>query len=142
MKNLSFDEIKQVLNIVEKSYIVHEKWYEDLIKTLLCRLPIEDRFIGKCPHQKCQFGQWLYSENSRHLRNLPAFIKIEALHDRMHASAKEMCVRMKTTGFVLEHDYVAFLQHVHLFRENMNEFKHRVLSTLAHVENDAVEVKK
>ncbi|MCH1930960.1 CZB domain-containing protein [Shewanella sp. A25] len=142
MANLSFHEIKQVLNIVERSYIVHEKWHEDLIRTLLCRLPIEDKFIGKCPHEKCEFGQWLYSDNSRHLRSLPAFIKIEALHNRMHSSAKEMCVRMKATGYVVEHDYEAFVQNVHVFRENLNEFKHRVLSTLAHIENETETIKK
>ncbi|MCH1924841.1 CZB domain-containing protein [Shewanella sp. C32] len=113
---------------------MHQQWYDELVRILLCRLPIQHKYIGTKSHQSCEFGRWLYSENSKHLRKLPAFVKMEQLHAKMHESAREMCMKMQATGLVQEQDYDYFMRNVTFFRKDLSEFKFRVLSTLSHVE--------
>ena len=42
MKNISSKDIEQIYQTIEKALQMHTKWYEDLMRTLLCQLPLPE----------------------------------------------------------------------------------------------------
>lgn len=136
MNNLSHEDSKRILETIDNAFLVHTKWFEDLTRMLLCKLPLRDSYVAKDAHKKCEFGCWLYSSKNRRLRDLPAFVKIEELHEKMHDSAKEMCLKMKATGMIREEDYDYFIRNMTAFRNELAEFRQRVSVTMDQVQNN------
>jgi len=62
----------------------------------------------------------------KQVENLPAFILIGSLHKLMHISAREICQKVKATGYVQEADYDYFFRSLTLFRQELNTLKHKV----------------
>lgn len=133
MSNVAPEDIEQILETIDKALLMHTRWYEDLMRTLLCRLPVPLSITAKDAHNRCDFGCWLYGERNSRLHVLPAFTKIDALHKTMHDSARELSLKMEANGKAPEEDYDYFLRNVTQFRNELNDFRQRVLATLNHV---------
>lgn len=133
MSSVSAEEIEQILGTIEKALQMHTKWYEDLVRRLLCKLPLPDSVVAKNAHQHCDFGCWFYGNINERSHGLPAFAEIGELHKIMHDSARELYLKMKATGMVHEDDYDYFTRNVSRFKGELAEFRQRVLNTLNHV---------
>lgn len=133
MKNVSAEEIKKILETIDHALDSHTKWYEQLVRTLLCRTRMEDALIAKDAHYKCGFGSWFYSNKESGFYELPAFITIGELHKTMHDSARDICLKMNATGLVQGDDYDYFLRNMTHFREALTDFRKRVLDTLEQI---------
>ncbi len=130
MSNISPEKIEQVLKIVDAALLMHTRWYDDLIRTLLCKTPMDESYVAMDAHRKCSFGCWFYAQNDAGFHDLPSASKIEAMHKTMHDSAREICLKMKANGLVKEEDYDYFNRNLALFREELTNFRQRVLNTL------------
>jgi hypothetical protein len=64
---------------------------------------------------------------------LPAFKKIGELHKAMHDSAREVCQNIKATGSAPEVEYDAFRNNMMLFRQELDNFKSKIVHTLENV---------
>ena len=130
MKKISSKDIEQIYQTIEKALQMHTKWYEDLMRTLLCQLPLPESITDNAAHMKCDFGCWLYSEQNTYLHRIPAFSKIKKLHELMHGGARDMSLNMKENGMILEDDYDYFMRNALNFRNELTGFRDRVLATL------------
>jgi diguanylate cyclase len=135
MINVTSKELDRILVTTKDALSLHDQWREGLIPTLICKLPIADQYVAENAHRKCEFGCWFYSKGASHLRNLPALSKIGELHQAMHLSAREICIKNKGTGMVAEEDYDQHLGRVSQFREELLALQSRVLYTLQNIDS-------
>lgn len=93
MSNVSSDELGKMLKVVEEALLNHTKWHDDLVRRLLCHLPPSESMLVKDAHHRCAFGIWFYGMGKDQVKELPAFKRIGELHEAMHNSAREVCVK-------------------------------------------------
>lgn len=135
MINVTAEELEKIISTIDEALDLHAKWRENLERTLICRLPPPEGSMAEDAHLKCAFGHWFYSKGNAHLRNLPAFIKIGKLHQAMHDTAREVCIRGKGLGHISAADYDLFLGELSTFREELLNLQHRVSFTLQNIDS-------
>ena len=126
MASISSVDIQNINHQIDQALANHRKWHDDLIRRLLCRLPLPDSVMAQAAYRHCEFGTWFYGMGKKQVENLPAFILIGSLHKLMHISAREICQKVKATGYVQEADYDYFFRSLTLFRQELNTLKHKV----------------
>lgn len=135
MINVTSEELERILTTIEEALVLHEKWRENLQRTFACRLPPAQADMAEDAHQRCAFGHWFYSKGNSNLRNLAVFKKIGELHQAMHQSAREVCLKIKGTGQVAVEDYDQYLGSMSQFREELVGLQHRVSYTLQNIDS-------
>ena len=125
--------MEMILETVDKALEMHTLWYENLVRTLLCNLPLPGSVLAKDAHHKCDFGCWFYSNKNFHFHELPSFTQIGELHKTMHDSARTLCLKKEATGMAPEVDYDAFVTNLVRFRSELNTFRQRVFDTLSNL---------
>ena len=130
MSNINHKDIEKVFKTIDKALQNHCKWHDDLIRMLLCQLPLPESITCTDAHKKCEFGCWLYDEQNTHLLQMPAFKKIEKLHEIMHDGAREMSLNMKSNGKIFEDDYDYFTRNLLNFRDELTGLHERVSATM------------
>jgi len=133
LRDISHEQIQNILDTINSALKNHNDWYENLMRTLVCRIHMDDCFIAKDAHRKCKFGHWFYDKTNSDFHNLPAASKIGKLHKTMHDSARNICLNMRTGGLVQTRDYDRFSRDLNNFREALEDFRHRILITLESV---------
>jgi len=79
--------LRATLQQLQQAAHDHLEWYENLIRTIVCRLPCDPRELAENAHHCCRFGQWYYAEASAALRQQAMFGAMEAEHHRVHVIA-------------------------------------------------------
>src|SRR6266700_1426431 len=57
-------DIQLILLQLEQATYNHDRWYEALVATLVCRIPCDEHDVHEDAFRKCRFGQWLYGLGS------------------------------------------------------------------------------
>jgi len=97
--------LRKSLEQLEQAVHDHAHWHDNLIRSIVCRLPCDPNDLEENAHRQCRFGQWYYEQASVELWEQPAFAAIEAEHKRLHQIAAQM-LREATTGVpVAREDY-------------------------------------
>ncbi|MBI5041739.1 MAG: CZB domain-containing protein [Gammaproteobacteria bacterium] len=130
MQSVSSKEFEKILSIVDEALLNHTKWYDDLVRRLLCHLPLPDSVMAKDACHHCAFGVWFYGMGDAYVGKLPAFLRIGELHKAMHDSAREVCQKIKATGSAPEPDYDSFQNNMLQFRQELDSFKRKIVHTL------------
>lgn len=133
MSEVSRQDLEKILQVIDKALAMHMQWHEDLIRNIICKLPLPDSVIKVDAHQHCDFGCWFYHQNNAHLRELPSFQEMGNLHQAMHASAREICLKITATGLVTENDYDHFIRNLARFRDCLRDLQDRSRKTLANL---------
>ena len=87
MFRMNTASLRATLQQLQQAQHDHLEWYENLIRTIACRLPCDPRELAERAHHNCRFGQWYYAEASAALRQQRMFGAMEAEHERVHAIA-------------------------------------------------------
>ncbi len=101
-------DIQLILLQLEQATYNHDRWYESLVATLVCRLPCDEHDLHGDAHRKCRFGQWLYGAGSEVLRDHPSLPAIESEHRRMHHLAGRLLVAAAAGAPLPVSEYEAF----------------------------------
>lgn len=101
-------DIQLILLQLEQATYNHDRWYEALVATLVCRLPSDKHDVHADAHRKCRFGQWLYGIGSEALQNHPSLPAIESEHRRMHQQAARLLKAAAAGAPVTVSDYDVF----------------------------------
>ncbi|MBU1193086.1 MAG: CZB domain-containing protein [Gammaproteobacteria bacterium] len=136
MSSVSSEELKKILDVVEVALFNHSKWYEDLMRRLLCRLPLPDAVIAKDAHRQCAFGTWFYKIGETYVEDLPAFKKIGEMHRVMHENAREVSQIIKANGYATEMEYDSFHRKLMQFRGELGNLRDKICRTLAHTDTN------
>ncbi|MEJ2060832.1 MAG: diguanylate cyclase [Gammaproteobacteria bacterium] len=97
MFDISHEELQAAHQQLEQAIYNHEQWYKDLIRSVVCRLPHDHRDLAKDAHHHCRFGQWYYGNSPEALHHHPAFMAMEAEHERMHKLAARLLIAAEET---------------------------------------------
>ena len=84
MFRMNTASLRATLQQLQQAQHDHLEWYENLIRTIVCRLPCDPRELADNAHHSCRFGQWYYAEASADLRQQKMFEAMEAEHARVH----------------------------------------------------------
>ena len=87
MFRMNTASLRATLQQLQQAAHDHLEWYENLIRTIVCRLPCDPRELADNAHHNCRFGQWYYAEASAALRQQAMFGAMEAEHQRVHVIA-------------------------------------------------------
>jgi diguanylate cyclase (GGDEF)-like protein len=123
MLNTSHSELRGILEKLEQAIFSHNQWYDDIIRTLVCRLPADSRDVEADAHHKCRFGQWYYTYASDELRTYPAFVAIENEHERVHKLAARILSAEASSETVTLLDYEHFNNSIGTLRLQLQSLK-------------------
>lgn len=65
----------------------HAEWHRRVIRTLVCRLPVDPRDLEQDASCACGFGRWLHDPAQQRLRERPEYAPIEGGHRQLHVYA-------------------------------------------------------
>jgi len=126
MLNISHDDSRIVILQLNQAIYNHNRWYESLLRTLVCRLPYDSRDVEKDAHRKCRFGQWYYNHPPHELKDHPGFIAIEIEHERMHRLAASLLMTEAAGVTISLLEYENFNYSVENMRNQLQTLKHEL----------------
>jgi diguanylate cyclase len=92
LNEVTRDEMQKVVAQLQEALHSHQEWHGALIRTLVCKLPVDKRDTHAESHKECRFGQWYYSDAPEKLRTHPGFVALGDEHQRMHHLARTLLV--------------------------------------------------
>jgi diguanylate cyclase (GGDEF)-like protein len=125
---ISKDELQDLLKQLDFANYWHEKWFADLTRTIICRLPHDHRDVAEDAHRQCRFGQWYYGNVNPRLFELPSFVAIESEHCLMHQLGRRLLLASGEDAGSMQYDsFRNCLDRLHL---EINTLKHEIEQTL------------
>jgi diguanylate cyclase (GGDEF)-like protein/PAS domain S-box-containing protein len=90
LTHLTADDVREASKQLDSALDSHAKWLARLHDTIVCgREPhLED--IAEASHVCCDFGRWYHGQPHPVLSRAPDFIRIGAIHRKMHELAREI----------------------------------------------------
>lgn len=92
LNEVSRDDMQKVVAQLQEALHSHQEWHGALIRTLVCKLPVDKRDTHPESHKECRFGQWYYSDAPEKLRTHPGFVAMGEEHQRMHHLARNLLI--------------------------------------------------
>ena len=108
MLDIGRQELQATLQQLSQAIYSHEQWFKDLVRSLICRLPYDNRDIADDAHRQCRFGQWYYGTSPQVLRDHPAFVVIETEHRHMHQLGARLLLTAANEALGSSRDYDSF----------------------------------
>ncbi|MCC7410309.1 MAG: diguanylate cyclase [Gammaproteobacteria bacterium] len=108
MGNVEHEQLQAILAELEQALYSHQEWWERISRTLICRVPHDERDVRDDAHRECRFGQWYYSRGPGWLREHAGFAAIEAEHALMHKLVAQLLTKSSEGQPVSPADYDAF----------------------------------
>ena len=108
----------------------HEQWHKDVTRTIVCRLPCDQRDVAEAAHRQCRFGQWYYSSDSEALRHFAAFVAVDAEHEHMHQLAGRLLRASANEVSISPNDYDTFANSVDRLRLQLYTLKREIEGSL------------
>lgn len=99
--------LREALGKVERAGRVHTEWRDNLIRSLVCRLPADPAEFAAAAYRSCRFGHWYHDEASPELRERPAFAAMDEAHRAAHRIAARLLEQSARGGTVCREDYDA-----------------------------------
>ncbi|HUX79952.1 MAG TPA: diguanylate cyclase [Alphaproteobacteria bacterium] len=123
---VSREELQAVLTHLDQATYNHIQWYNSLIRTLICRLPVDKHNISQKSHEECTFGQWYYNDSPQKLRDHPGFSAVGDAHQHMHQMVTHLLFTQEAGNQIEAHDYDSFANAMERMRLEMASLKHEV----------------
>lgn len=108
----------------------HAEWLENLIRSVLCRLPPSQAELGHDAHRRCHLGEWYYGSADPELRQHPAFAAIEAEHVRVHFIAARILRAAAANDPIRREDYDELAACSARLRLELDSLRHEVQAAL------------
>lgn len=108
MLNVDRQELQAILHQLDQAIYNHEQWAKNLTRSIICRLPYDNRDIADDSHRQCRFGQWYYGSPHLALQDHPAFAVIGTEHRRLHQLAGRLLLATANEGLGSLKDYDNF----------------------------------
>jgi diguanylate cyclase (GGDEF)-like protein len=123
LRDLTPDQLREALGVLDQALFHHEQWYEELTRTLTCNLIPDERDVDDEAHRKCRFGQWLHGPAAQSLAHHPALAEIESLHQRLHHCARHLLMASAKREPIQLPDYERFANALKQMRLEMLTMK-------------------
>lgn len=115
---LDTDEIslQAALKQLKQAIYNHELWHKDLTRTIIGRLPCDQRDVARDAHRHCCLGLWFYQQAPTALRDHPAFAPLRNSHRHLHELAAQLLTKLTTETSITLADYDEFNTGLDQFR--------------------------
>ena len=90
MFEISHKELDSIMIQIDQAIDNHAQWHRQLVRTLICKLPPDQRDTLDDAHTLCRFGQWYYQYSNPAMRANPIFASMEFEHKQLHAQAAKL----------------------------------------------------
>jgi diguanylate cyclase len=127
-------ELHALISNVDQAIYNHDRWYEALVTTLMCHLPYDEHDVHEEAFRRCRFGQWLYGEGQRLLRDHASLPAIEGEHRRMHQLAGRLLLAAAGGSTIGVHDYELFTSAVKSLRLEAATLERELQDLLSHID--------
>lgn len=130
MIRLAQNETQAMLMQLERAIYNHTKWYESLVRGLICHLPYERGDVAPNAHRHCRFGQWYYSVEPEKLRVNPGFVAIETEHRNLHRLTAKLLRSAASGAIVSTLEFDSFNNALERLRLEIYTLKHELEDSL------------
>ena len=126
MFEVSHKELDNILVQVDQAIDNHDQWYYQLVRTLICKLPPDQRDIDDDAFKLCRFGQWYYNYSSSALRSHPTFAAIENEHKQLHEQVAKLLHVSMSEMRIEPRIYDQFANTLERMRLQLYSLKHEI----------------
>jgi len=130
MFEVSHKELDNILVQINQAIDNHEQWYRQLVRTMVCNLPPDQRDIAEDAHTLCRFGQWYYNYSSTALRSHPTFAAMEYEHKQLHLLVAKLLRRSMAGASIEPMDYDQFANALERMQLQLFSLKHEIEADL------------
>ena len=130
MFRMNTASLRATLQQLQQATHDHLEWYENLIRTIVCRLPCDPRELADNAHHNCRFGQWYYAEPSAALRQQAIFGAMEAEHQRVHVIAGRLLREAMDGVPIVQADFDELVAVSSRLRLELGSLRHEVQDIL------------
>jgi len=123
-------ELRMTLQQLQQATHDHGEWLENLIRTIVCRLPCNPDDLTEKAHHNCRFGQWYYAEASADLRRQTLFADMEAEHERVHEIAAGLLRKAASGTRIVREEYDALVAVSSRLRLELDSLRHEIQDIL------------
>jgi diguanylate cyclase len=100
--------LQVALKQLKQAIYNHELWHKELTRTIIGRLPCDQRDIAEDAYQHCCLGGWIYHQAPAGLRDDPSFAPLKTAHKHMHQLAAQLLIKLTTDAAITLGDYDDF----------------------------------
>jgi diguanylate cyclase len=122
--------LRTTLRQLQQATHDHLEWHENLIRTIVCRLPCDPAELAANAHHRCRFGQWYYDEASAELRRQSMFEAMEAEHERVHGIAAKLLRDAADDKPIDRGDFDALIAVSARLRQELDSLRHEIQDIL------------
>jgi diguanylate cyclase len=126
MLNIGNKELQLTLQQLDQAIYNHEQWSKDLTRSIICRLPYDNRDMADDAYRQCRFGQWYYGSPPEALLDHPAFTAIETEHRRLHQFAARLLLSATNEASGSPNDYDSFINAADRMHLEIYSLKHEL----------------
>lgn len=130
MFNISKEQLQETLQQLDQALYNHEQWLSALTRTIICRLPYDQRDVAEDAYRQCRFGQWCYDKPPLALREHPAFVAMTIEHHRMHQLGARLLLSSTHDLLALPKEYDSFRNALDRLRLEIDTLKHEIEDSL------------
>jgi len=130
MLKIDRDQLQTALKHLEQAIYNHAQWHKELIRTMICGLPCDQRDVADDAHRRCRFGQWYHTDVPGEFRDQQSFLAIGVEHKHMHMLAAQL-LRVSATGSPINPgDYDRFANTLERLRLEIDTLVHEIQEAL------------
>jgi len=122
--------LRATLRQLQQATRDHAEWHENLIRTIVCRLPCDPGELAADAHHHCRFGQWYYDEASIDLRRQSIFEAMEAEHERVHGIAAKLLRDAADDKAIDRDEFDALVVVSARLRQELDSLRHEIQDIL------------
>ncbi|MBS0290154.1 MAG: diguanylate cyclase [Proteobacteria bacterium] len=120
---VNHDELKRILAQLDQGLHNHQQWHNDIIRTLICRLPGDKHDMDPEAHKECRFGQWYYGDTPHIIADHQGFVALGDSHQNMHQLATRLLAQATRMEKIAPHEYDHFANSVEQLRLEIYSLK-------------------
>lgn len=80
-------ELQRMHDGLQQAIRDHAEWHRRIIRTLVCRLPVDPSDLRQDAFCSCGFGRWLHDPAQQALKDRPQYAPVQSGHRRLHELA-------------------------------------------------------
>lgn len=132
MLDIDENTLQIALKYLKQAMHKHESWHKEISRTIVGRLPCDQRDIAEDAHRHCGFGLWYYNELPPVLRHHPAFAPMRLAHEHIHQSARNLLCKLATEPELQMDDYDSFTASLETFCLEVKILERKIEGLLYH----------
>ena len=130
MLNMDPMTLRTTLTQLEHATQDYVEWHSNLLREIVCGLPLDANDLAEDAHFNCLFGRWYYEQAPAELRGTPAFAAVGSEHERLHRIATRVLREVAADEAIVREDFEELLAGCTQLRRELDSLRHEIECTL------------